>query len=310
MRRIYSLLVFIALPFTGCNTVPKTDQEVYVLPALVKTGENGVISQELVFSLENRPTPQCHASTIEETSRGLIAAWFGGTHERNDDVGIWISLNEGSGWSEPVEVANGIQSDTLRYPCWNPVLFQPDSGDMMLFYKVGPSPQEWWGMLMTSPDEGKTWSIPKKLGNGPNGDLIGPVKNKPVQLEDGTIFCPSSREGHTRDDEDIWNVHFEISKDYGETWKTLGPIHDGLKIQAIQPSILFHGNDKMQILCRTRQNYISESWSEDGGKTWSPMELTSVPNPSAGTDAVSLKDGRQVLVYNHTTRGDEFPSER
>ena len=310
MKRQLILMAFMALLIAGCGTARKTDPDVYLIPDIMKTGENGVISQELIYPLDDRPTPECHASTIEETPTGLIAAWFGGTEEDNPDVGIWVSRNDGNGWSEPLEVASGVQSDTLRYPCWNPVLFQPASGDLMLFYKVGPSPREWWGMVMTSADEGKTWSPARKLGEGPGGDLIGPVKNKPVQLKDGTIICPSSRETDLPGEKEIWNVHFEISRDNGKTWETVGPIHDGLEIQAIQPSILFYKKGKMQVLCRTRQNRISESWSGDGGQTWSPMQLTSLPNPNSGTDALTLKDGRQLLIYNHTTRRGDFPSGR
>jgi len=29
------------------------------------------------------------------------------------------------------------------------------------------------------------------------------------------------------------------------------------------------------------------------------MEATTLPNPNSGTDAVTLKDGKQILVYNH-----------
>ena len=108
----------------------------------------------------------------------------------------------------------------------------------------------------------------------------------------------------------MWCVHFEITRDNGTTWETVGPIHDGLEIQAIQPSILFYEDGRMQILCRTQQNRISESWSDDGGYTWGPMQLTSLPNPSAGTDAVTLEDGRHLLVYNHTTARGDFPSGR
>ena len=66
----------------------------------------------------------------------------------------------------------------------------------------------------------------------------------------------------------------------------------------------------MQILCRTQQGVISQSWSEDQGITWSEMAATSLPNPNAGTDAVTLEDGRQLLVYNHTLRKGDFHSGR
>ena len=74
------------------------------------------------FIYQTAPFPECHASTIEETPNGLIAAWFGGSREKGPDVGIWISRCEKGSWTPPVEVANGIQHKTKRYPCWNPVL--------------------------------------------------------------------------------------------------------------------------------------------------------------------------------------------
>jgi predicted neuraminidase len=264
-------------------------------------GESGYLQGELIYALEGRPTPQCHASTIVETSRGLVAAWFGGQHEKNPDVGIWVARHDGKAWTKPVEVANGVQSPEKRYPCWNPVLFQPAEGPLLLFYKVGPSPSTWWGMVMTSDDHGQTWSAPRKLGEDAklgdkNPNLLGPVKNKPIQLKDGTILCPSSSEHQN------WRVHFERSRDNGTTWEVIGPIHDGKEFGAIQPSILIHGDGKLQILCRSQQAVIAQSWSEDNGATWSKMTATELPNPNSGTDAVTLADGRHLLVYNHTGR--------
>jgi predicted neuraminidase len=262
------------------------------------TAQPGYIKGELIYELNNKPTPQCHASTIAEVSSGFVAAWFGGKYEGNLDVGIWISPYNGKKWTIPVEIANGVVSPSRRYPCWNPVLFMPKSGPLMLFYKVGPNPQEWWGMLMTSNDEGKTWSKPWKLGeNKTVSHLIGPVKNKPIQLRDGAILCPSSSE-HTG-----WRVHFEVTRDFGKTWEVIGPINDGKEFSAIQPSILTYPGERMQILCRSRQKVVTQSWSEDGGQTWSHMKATNIPNPNASTDAITLKDGRQLLVYNNTTKG-------
>ncbi|MEX2565799.1 MAG: sialidase family protein [Cyclobacteriaceae bacterium] len=282
----------------------------FYLPPLEKAGNGALVHAELIYPLENRPTPQVHASTLVETPEGLLAAFFAGTHERNPDVGIRVSHLKDGKWSRPKEVANGVENDTLRYPCWNPVLFQPMEGPLMLFYKVGPNPREWWGMVITSEDNGETWTSPVKLGEDPKiGHLLGPVKNKPLQLEDGTIISPSSVELIEGEDT-RWMVHFEISKDNGKSWQVIGPINDGEEFDAIQPSILTHPNGDLQVLCRTRQDVIAESWSSDNGLTWSAMEATSLPNPNSGTDAVTLADGRHLLVYNHSTKEGEEPKGR
>ena len=301
MKVIASLCLLIILCFPI-----RAQQNEMKLPDPAKVGENGYVKGVLIYALEGRPTPECHASTLVETPSGILAAWFGGSHEKNKDVGIWIShLNAGE-WSPPVEVANGVQDETLRYPCWNPVLFQPREGPLMLFYKVGPNPREWWGEVKISEDQGQTWSDSRILGTSRLGHLIGPVKNKPIELSDGSMLCPSSTE-RIENGVTYWQVHFELSRDMGKSWEVIGPINDGIEFDAIQPSILTYQNGSMQILCRTIQDVISESWSFDGGKSWSAMKATELPNPSAGTDAVTLSDGRQLLVYNHSVRGRKAP---
>lgn len=255
-----------------------------------------VLVQEFIF--ESAPFQQCHASTVAESNDGtLVAAWFGGTREGHRDVGIWVSRKLDGKWSAPVEAANGLQHTTgdgeHRHPCWNPVLFQPNTGPLLLFYKCGPSPRAWWGMLTTSSDAGKTWSLPRRLPE----HIDGPVKNKPLELEGGALLCGSSTEY------DGWRVHFEITADLGRTWKRIGPINDGKTIAAIQPSILVHPGGELQAVGRSRQGRIWQAFSKDGGLTWSEMTLTDLPNPNSGTDAVTLADGRHLLVYNHTPRG-------
>ncbi|HWP44591.1 MAG TPA: sialidase family protein [Blastocatellia bacterium] len=255
------------------------------------SGRQAIVKEEFIF--EKAPFPSCHASTLSWTKEGIVAAWFGGKHERNPDVGIWISRRDKNGWSEVVEVANGLQENGERFPCWNPVLFQPERGPLMLFYKVGPSPSRWWGMVMTSRDNGRTWAKPERLPDG----ILGPIKNKPVQLKDGSLLCPSSTE-HAG-----WRVHMETTRDLGKTWHKTGPLNDAKEFGAIQPTILVYRSGRIQILCRSRQGKITESWSDDAGKSWSAMKTTVLPNPSSGIDAVMLRDGRALLVYNHTSKG-------
>jgi predicted neuraminidase len=268
----------------------------FILITLIMTGplnadQPGLEASEFIF--EQAPFVSCHASTIVETRSGLAASWFGGRKEGSSDVGIWLSRYDQKKWSAPVEVADGVIGINKRYPCWNPILFQPKDGPLLLFYKVGRSPSTWWGMLKTSSDEGRNWSDLHRLPM----DVIGPVKNKPVQLPNGDILCGSSTE------DTGWQVHFERTHDYGKTWETTAPVNDGHEIGAIQPSILFHKDNRLQAIGRTDKGKIFETWSDDNGKTWSKMNLTDLPNPNSGTDAVTLKDGRQFLVYNHTKKG-------
>jgi predicted neuraminidase len=247
-----------------------------------------VASDSFVFT--QAPFASAHASTIVETPTGLVAAWFGGTREKHPDVGIWLSRQEGPRWSPPVEVANGVQPDRRRYPCWNPVLFRTSDGPLWLFYKVGPTPSHWWGLVMRSHDDGRTWGAPTRLPEG----ILGPVRVKPVQLGDGTLLAGSSTE------HDGWRVHMEWTRDPAGAWQKTPPLNAPSTFSAIQPTILVHDERRIQILCRTEQGVIAESWSEDAGRSWSPLRGTALPNPSAGVDSVRLADGRFLLVYNPT----------
>ncbi|MCS7338670.1 MAG: exo-alpha-sialidase, partial [Verrucomicrobiae bacterium] len=66
-------------------------------------------------------------------------------------------------------------------------------------------------------------------------------------------------------------------------------------------TILIHRDGRLQALGRTRQGKIFQVWSKDNGLSWGKMSLTDLPNPNSGVDAVTLKDGRHLLVYNHSS---------
>ena len=254
-------------------------------------GDICVVSSEFIYQPEDVSFPSCHASTIIQDGRGLMAAWFGGTAERNPDVLIWVSRYSKGKWSKPVTVASGVQHKDKRYPCWNPVLYNSGK-EILLFYKVGPSPSRWWGEMKTSQDNGKTWSFARRLPE----DILGPVKNKPVLLANGSLICPSSTEIEG------WRLHMEFTSDNGVTWERTGPLNEKTT-GAIQPSILMHTGNRLQLVCRSTVSKILTSWSTDNGHTWSEIKPLSLPNPNSGIDAVTLSDGRHLVVYNHLLKG-------
>lgn len=256
-----------------------------------------LIKREFIF--QHPPFKACHASTIVELSKGrLMAAWFGGSYEGARDVGIWVSVCNADVWSEPREVVSSRVNDSLQQPCWNPVLFKTSTGKLFLFYKQGKSPREWWGMVLTSSDNGNTWGKPQRLPDG----FLGPIKNKPVLLKNGEILCPSSTESP---DQKQWKVHLEITNENLSRWERI-PVDTFGNFGVIQPSILFHPGGKLQMLCRSRQNCIVQSWGDAKGRHWSSLSQTEVPNPNSGIDALSLENGWQMLVYNPLLTGKEW----
>ena len=248
-----------------------------------------VVCAEFVY--DDADFPSCHAATIVETSRGEpMIALFGGLHENNSDCSIWITRRRGNGWQAPRLVADGM-IDTVKTACWNPVLFQVPGGDLLLFYKVGACVQEWSGWLVRSSDGGDNWSKPERLPEG----FLGPIKNKPLLAGD-RLLCGSSLERGG------WRTYLETTDRRLSSWRRIGPLNDRKSaVQIIQPSLVRHADGTLQAICRSvdlRGNIVSV-FSHDGGETWDEPISSGLPNNDSGLDAVALKDGRILLVYNH-----------
>lgn len=253
------------------------------------------------FILHQPPFKQCHASTIAELKDGsILVAFFAGSYEGAQDVKIWSCTLKNDLWAEPVVLADGKIQDTLSYPCWNPVLFMSTKGRLYLFYKVGENPREWFGMMKYSDNGGQNWSKPLRL---PDGNL-GPVKNKPVELSDGKLLCPSSIESDTQ-----WKVQMEKYDPVKNNWD-ITKVDQTNPYQVIQPTILAYGNSIFRILCRSKSNAIITSLSIDNGRSWSRLSAINLPNPNSGIDGITLRDGTHLLVYNPLLSGKEWVNGR
>lgn len=247
-------------------------------------------AQTSEFVADPMPTPSCHASTIVELASGdLMAAWFGGDGEGRPDVAIWGARRHEGKWQPPVELAREANIAT-----WNPVLFRTGDGLLWLYYKFGPSPQQWTAARMWSRDDGVTWSKAEHLPAG----LYGPIRAKPLVLPKGLIVSGSSVESYNS-----WAAWVERSTDFGKTWTRHGPVlppEGGI----IQPSVVQVEGDHLRFYARSdKAARICVSDSYDAGITWSPARVTELPNPNSGIDVERLKDGRYLAVYNHTPRG-------
>ena len=284
MKTLLGILAMISL-LAGYSCQQESNSEIKI----------EVVSSEYIS--DSTQYAQCHASTLLETSDGLLLAFFGGPYERHPEVCIYTSEYKNDTWSKPEKVADGIVSDTLRYPTWNPVLFRGNSNYISLYYKVGPNPNEWWGMVMHSDNEGHSWSAPERLPDG----ILGPIRNQPLQLKSGVILSPSS----TETTYELWKSHIERSTDGGKSWTKIDiPSLDSVKI--IQPALLLYPENKIQALMRSNQNVIMESWSEDEGLSWSEVQPTKIKHPNSGIDAITLQSGAKLLVNNPMKSGNSW----
>ena len=264
-------------------------------------------AQRAEFIFTEAPFPSAHASTIVALKKSdLMVAWFGGTKEGAPDVAIWGSRRGVAGWSAPQELVRepGV-------PCWNPVLFYSADGRLWLYYKFGPDFRWWTAGRRYSNDDGKTWSAVEHLPAG----LLGPIRAKPLLLEDGTLVAGSSVEAYSS-----WAAWIDRSRDNGRHWTVSGPITlppleasttalpaDKLATPTglIQPSVISMGGSKLRMYARATEDigHICIADSSDAGLTWSTARPLSLPNPNSGIDVVRLKDGRIVLIYNNTAHG-------
>ena len=270
-----------------------------MLPLSILFAQPNVTDLRAQFIFDTLVTASCHASTIEETEDGrLLAAWFGGSQEGAKDVGIYLSDYDGTTWSTPQQVAAPLVTGGDTLPCWNPVLYRSQAGHLYLFYKLGKNPMEWYGVVRTSTNGGASWSEPTDLPEG----FLGPVRNKPIEVTPGVIVCGSSTENP---DDNTWRVHVEQYHEAEDRWERVfvpNPRH----LEVIQPTLLQHNGDTLQMLCRSKHGKLVESWSINAGRNWAAVDTVDIPNSNSGVDAVSLPGGGFLLVNNPLAPGQDW----
>lgn len=264
------------------------------------------IKKEFIYdTIEN--VPECHASTVLPLPDGrVMAAWFAGEYESNDNVRIWYSIKENGVWSTPCK----IRSDE-NVPHWNPVLDLKNDGSIRIYYKKGRKIHSWVTWYVDSSDGGKSWSEPRELIPGDTYCGRGPVKNKCIRTREGLLLAPASNEKTKQ----LWRCFIDVSRDDGDTWEKCDYIVRPRKTFGlagmIQPTLWQDDEGVVHAFMRSNKGRIYKSVSLDGGFTWSKAERTDMPNNNSGIDLVRVPDGRIFLVYNPVEEnwGDRSPLE-
>ncbi|OIR08856.1 hypothetical protein GALL_88500 [mine drainage metagenome] len=251
---------------------------------------------------------QTHASSLVELKDGRMRAfWFSGSREGASDVtidsAVFDPVKGEWGAEQVVATRSGTQRALHRYvsKLGNPVAVRAADGSLRLFY-VTVSLGGWAGSsitMMTSNDEGETWSAPRRLITSPFINISTLVKGTPFLYADGSMGLPVYHESFSK--------FAEILRlDAG------GNVIDKQRLASagqgtLQPVLLLKSPNDALILTRysgkDNPHLARSLTTEDGGRHWSGVEKSSFPNPDAALSATALPDGRLLAVLNHQEQG-------
>jgi len=251
-----------------------------------------------------------HPATVAELQNGdLYIAYYSGTGEYDQDTRCYgMRLPQGADkWSEPEVIA-----DTPYRSDGNVAIWQAPDGTVWMFYVVNYGPT-WCHARVKykiSRDNAYTWSDSDVLAFE-KGSMS---RSRPILLNDGDYLLPLYHE--TGDDQEktdadtcsyfmrytpSTNTWTETNRIYSKTGNMQASpvqIDDNYLVAYLRPGGDFLPNPN-RFLYRTE--------SRDGGKTWSPGELSQFKNPNSAADFIKLRNGHLLLVFNDTNTDDRMP---
>ncbi len=270
-------------------------------PAFVPPPARSVGAAEPRFTTRLLPlaAPSAHASTLAELADGtLLAAWFAGSREGADDVAIYLSRLEPSGWSPPRAIATREQTarELRRHlrKLGNPVLHVDPAGRLHLFF-VSVSLGGWAGSSINhkfSDDGGEHWSPARKLTTTPFLNISTLVRNPPLMLQDGGLGLP---------------VYHEFVVKHGE-WLRLdasGRITDKVRMpharDTLQPAVVALDAEQALALLRDAgpgPGRVQVARSADAGRHWQMAPALPIPHSNASMALLRLGDGSLLMAGN------------
>ena len=251
---------------------------------------------------------QTHASSLVELKDGRIRAfWFSGSREGASDVTVNSAVFDPlkDAWSAEQVVASrsSTQRALHRYvsKLGNPVAARAADGSLRLFY-VTVSLGGWAGSsitMMTSNDDGETWSAPRRLITSPFINISTLVKGPPFLYTDGSMGVPVYHESFSKFAE---MLHLDAAGNVVDKQR-LASAGQG----TLQPVVLARSRNEALVLTRyagkDNPHLARSLTTEDGGQHWGGVEKSSFPNPDAALSATALPDGRLLAVLNHQEHG-------
>lgn len=217
-----------------------------------------------------------------------------------------FSSDEGAGWSDPQVLFSPAGPGILHaaYPLGT------RDGNLHIFYlqKLDwDRPVDWSktsALLMhtVSRDGGRSWQEPRSIDYG--AQYTGAL-NSVVQLASGRLLVPLSYLVVPHRESGAFASTVVYSDDAGKTWKrspSAVTVDSGGKIVesgAIEPVVAELPDGRVWMVMRTQAGYMFESFSSDGGATWSPARKSVFRATNSPGAVLRLRNGSTVIAWNN-----------
>lgn len=248
------------------------------------------------------------ASVVELNDGSLLLAWqqylpsdMRCGDEAPNRIAAVTSRDGGLTWGEPGVLIEPDAGDTNVY---SPSFVRLPDGELLLGYfhynlLAGGEAPITSGFLRRSRDDGATWSdrqpawtrqplgcashVIKRL---PGGRLIWPI-GKQI----GKVWTPTDHEVHGA----------QYSDDDGRTWKLCDTWIDLPMRGAMEGHVEPLGDGRVMMVMRTQLGSVFQSFSEDGGATWSKAQTTGLKSPESCPELMRIpKTGDLLIVWNNS----------
>lgn len=252
------------------------------------------------------PHAKSHSATLAQLPDGsLAAAWYAGSGEGASDVAIYLAKRDAAGaWSEPraIFTRERVTSDLRRniISLGNPLLLADESGRLgMLFVSIAAG--RWSGSSMNltwSDDAGATWSAVRNLTMNPLANLSSLPRNPPAPLVGGGWAVPVYEEFLGKFPEILW------VQPRDDDWSAVVSRVEG-GVYILQSSLVPLSKQRAASFFRDFRpaKWMSASWSEDAGRTWTKPATTKLYNRDSGQCVIRLSDGTLLCAYNDVSPG-------
>jgi len=293
-------------------------------------------SYRAAYPIHQQGEYECHTTRIPgiaKTNKGTLLAVYDLRYnsakdlQEHMDIGLSRSTDGGQSWEKPRPIMDMVEfggKPQKENGCSDPnILVDPATGRVFVtavWTHGKPGTHQWVGkgsepgfgihqtsqfMMVTSDDDGKTWSKPKNLTKELKKEewhLFAPAPGNGIALKDGILVMPT--QGRDATGKPFSNITY--SKNGGKTWTVSEPARSDTTecavVQLSDGSLMLNMRDNRNRRNKSSSNGRAVAVTSDLGRTWKKHSSDHGALPEPTCMASLIRHEKMLLFSNPNNR--------